>query len=236
MSSILKALKKLENERATRQPDALKIDSDILRSDPPSGNSGIGKILVALLLIAGGAGATYLLMTRTLSPEKNGAAVPRLAVTSPQTATPRPALPPAQIPAEIPPPAIVTVPAQPLKTERVVAPLRKAATPTQTVKANLPAKDASVHKPVAVVTQKAAAPSNTPSNKSAPEAAQKPAIRVNGIAWQNSSADSMAIINGVAVSNGKVIEGVEVEEIQKDRVRFSYHGEKFEIPLGQSNR
>ncbi|MFA7403957.1 MAG: general secretion pathway protein GspB [Pelobacteraceae bacterium] len=232
MSSILKALKKLENERAIRQPDALKIDSDILRPDPPSGNSGIGKILVALLLIAGGAGATYLLMARNLSPEKNGAARTRLAATSSQTATPRPVLPPAQIPAEIPPPAIVTVPAQPLKPERVVTPPRKATTPTQAVKTNQRGKDAPTHKPVTAVTQKTAAPSNKP----VPEAAQKPAIRVNGIAWQNSSADSMAIINGVAVSNGKVIEGVEVEEIQKDRVRFSYHGEKFEIPLGQSNR
>ena len=63
-----------------------------------------------------------------------------------------------------------------------------------------------------------------------------PTLRVNGIAYQNGSADSMAVINGVPVLTGATIEGVTVEEVQKDRVLFQYNGEKFGIPLGQSNR
>jgi hypothetical protein len=34
---------------------------------------------------------------------------------------------------------------------------------------------------------------------------------------------------------GAVIEGAKVEEIGKDRIRFSYGGESFEVPLGNSN-
>lgn len=230
MSSILKALKKLENEKATRQPDSLKIDSDILRSDPPSGVSFVTIILLSFLLIAGGAGATYLFMMRTPSQKKNVSSA-QLPVISPQ--------PPAQpvqsqsatIPTETLPPAVVIVPASKSNAEVTAQQPLKLKKQLQSVKIP-PVSDVSTHRQAAAENNKPATTSKTNTQ----ETASIPTLRVNGIAWQNSSADSMAIINGVAVSNGKVIEGVEVEEIQKDRVRFSYHGEKFEIPLGQSNR
>jgi type II secretory pathway component PulC len=63
-----------------------------------------------------------------------------------------------------------------------------------------------------------------------------PALRVNGIAFQDGGADSVAMINGVPVSSGSVIDGVKIEEIHKSKVIFSHNGERFEIPLGQSNR
>jgi hypothetical protein len=50
------------------------------------------------------------------------------------------------------------------------------------------------------------------------------------------SAESLAIVNGVTVYVGAVVEGARVEEIGKDRIRFSYGGERFEVPLGASNR
>ena len=62
----------------------------------------------------------------------------------------------------------------------------------------------------------------------------KPVLKVNGIAFQD-GADSVAVINGITVSKGSVIEGVRVEEIQKDRVRFSRGEEKFDIILDKSN-
>lgn len=221
MSSILKALKKVENDRATRQPDALKIDSDILRPDTPSGHSTAGIIAAAFLLIAGGAATTYLFTGRTVSPEKK-AATAQFPASAPQL----PAQPSAKIPLETLPPAILVVPAQSSRSERM---------PPHTPKTSKRAqagRDTSANRQRSAVHSTSA----TPAATAVPETAPRPALRVNGIAWQNSSADSMAIINGTAVSNGKVIEGVEVEEIQKDRVRFNYRGEKFEIPLGQSNR
>jgi len=62
----------------------------------------------------------------------------------------------------------------------------------------------------------------------------KPVLKVHGIAFQD-GAESAAVVNGVTVSNGSVIEGARVEEIQKDRVRFSRGGETFDIILDKSN-
>jgi type II secretory pathway component PulC len=62
----------------------------------------------------------------------------------------------------------------------------------------------------------------------------KPVLKVNGIAFQD-GADSVAVINGITVSNGSVIEGARVEEIHKDHVKFSRDGEKFYIILEKSN-
>ena len=59
---------------------------------------------------------------------------------------------------------------------------------------------------------------------------------MNGIAFQEGSRDNMAMINGIAVSSGEMIEGVRVEDIQKNRVIFSQGGEKFEIRLNKSNK
>jgi general secretion pathway protein B len=63
-----------------------------------------------------------------------------------------------------------------------------------------------------------------------------PALRVNGIAFQGGGADSVAMINGEPFSSGAVINGAKIEEILKNKVRFSCNGELFEILLGQSNR
>jgi general secretion pathway protein B len=62
-----------------------------------------------------------------------------------------------------------------------------------------------------------------------------PLLKVQGIAFQDGSATGVAVVNGIAVSKGSVIEGVRVEEIQNDRVMFSRDGKKFEIILDKSN-
>lgn len=60
-------------------------------------------------------------------------------------------------------------------------------------------------------------------------------LKVDGIAFQDGTAEGVAVVNGVAVSKGSEIEGARVEEIQKDCVRFSRGAEKFEIILDKSN-
>jgi type II secretory pathway component PulC len=74
-----------------------------------------------------------------------------------------------------------------------------------------------------------------PEQHEIPIVSARPVVRVNGIAFQDGS-DSVAVINGVPVSRGALIEGIKVEEIQRDRVQFSYDGEKFEVNLGKSNQ
>lgn len=223
MSSILKALKKVENERANRQTEALKIDSDILRPDTKPGYSAVSIIAAAFLLTAVGSAGTYLFMR---APEKH-AATAELSPASPQLPQ-HPTVPPAAvIPLETLPPAIVAVPSQKSTSERARQQLPASTKHVQKAVTVAPGREASTARQEAELGKNSA---------TAPEASPRPALRVTGIAWQNSSADSLAIINGVPVSNGKVIEGARVEAIQKDRVRLSYHGEQFEIPLGQSSR
>ena len=61
-------------------------------------------------------------------------------------------------------------------------------------------------------------------------------LRVNGIAFQDDGAGTVAMLNGEPLSKGGIIAGVNVDEIYKNRVKFRYNGETFEILLGQSNR
>jgi type II secretory pathway component PulC len=65
-------------------------------------------------------------------------------------------------------------------------------------------------------------------------AAANPVLKLHGIAFQD-GAESAAVVNGVTLSNGSVIEGARVVEIQKDRVRFRRGGETFEIILDKAN-
>lgn len=231
MSSILKALKKLEHEKSARSPLSLKIDTDILRTvDSSRGFSPYSLALLFLLVFGGGAAVAFYFV--------RDAKAPREAVTAP----PAPAAKALQ--AKVPPPVITT---ETLPAEIVVVPSGEAPRTMQkktvgAVKAAKAAKAAN-----RAPAKEAAAGVSELQNGSddaamgaakgaVPAAADVTSLRVNGIAFQNSSADSMAIVNGIPVSSGSIIEGTAVEEIRKDRVLFQRNGEKFEIMLGQSNR
>jgi len=228
MSSILKALKKLEQEKAVRKPDSFRIDAEILRGGTPRSFFSTGASLAAIALFLCGVGATYVFMKRhevpaavqpAQAPAKQASSVPPAAVGLPLGSAgqgapdplPRPTMPgksgpepsgpsPRTMPSPLPP--------QPEKltggTPRAVQPESKPMPPSAA--------------PPAVVI--------TPG---------PPVLKVLGIAFQDGSTNSVAVVNGVAVTKGSVIEGVRVEEIQKDRVKFSRGGETFEIILDKSN-
>ena len=204
MSSILKALKKLEDGKAARPPGSLDIGSDILRGDAPRHTSPLVVILIAALLFICGSGATYVYLKYTAATP----AIPPPLLAEQHTASAIAA--PAQQP---PAPHVVSArtKAQPRR-QASVRPLRKAAAS----EANRPIQPA--------------------VRASSPGTLGTPVIKVNGIAFQGDGADSVAVVNGVPVANGSMVEGARVEDIQKDRVLFSYGGEKFEVILGKSNR
>jgi general secretion pathway protein B len=60
-----------------------------------------------------------------------------------------------------------------------------------------------------------------------------PSLTVNGLALSDGE-KRKAIVNGVSVSVGSVIEGARIEDIQENRVRFSRGGKKFEITVGST--
>lgn len=228
MSSILKALKKLEEENLARSGAPPRIDSEILRQDaPPPRSSGTSIALLAVTLFACGAGATYFYLKQPAAPPKNagGTVSPGTAVSPPPAPfAARETAPPVE---RITPEPIVAAPPEPRDKRQ-----RPAAPPPGT--SDQAAGQARAADPVP-----RPAPRNTPTPAQLPGQARPPAatpaLRVNGIAYQD-GADSVAVVNGTPVSRGGMIEGVRVVEIRRDRVFFSSDGERFEIQLGRSNR
>ncbi|GFE61189.1 general secretion pathway protein GspB [Geobacter sp. AOG2] len=212
MSSILKALKKLEAEKTAHTPDALRIDTEILRGSGPSRFPYRNVALLAVLFFVCGSAFTYLYVKRGAHPSGNRTgAPPPQAMQNPPAPGERSRI---QIPAE-----------DGNAPSMQVEPLRRPAPHVKPRRHARPATPAvAPPKPAAVPTPVQAAP-----------AKHIPTLRVDGIAYHIGSADSLAVVNGTTVYAGAVVDGVKVENIGKDRIRFNYEGERFEIPLGKSN-
>lgn len=227
MSSILKALKKLEHEKAARKPNSFRIDAEILRETSQRSFFSTGAFLAAITLFLCGVGATYVFMKRheasvvaqsaqTLTTEVK--AVPS-AATGPRTESDNQG-------AIDPLPRLTTRgkpgpgPASGLPPSRNMSPLLR---PQPEKLTGGPPRIVQPEKPLP---PPVAPPVITPG---------PPVLKVHGIAFQDGSANGVAVVNGVPVSKGSVIEGVRVEEIQKDRVTFSRGGETFEVILDKSN-
>lgn len=225
MSSILKALKKLEHEKTGRFPESLNINADILRSTESTRNfSPFTILLFSLLIFGGGAAATFLFL--------NNSRLPQPATKSQQIVSAEDDQPQVQVsdrpdtlPAEI-----IVVPAKSRSVERRHTVQYKAAD-TASSAANIPH---TVVEPIKMVKTKEVA--TAVKSEYVAIARTVPVLRVNGIAFQNRGTDSLAIVNGVTVTKGAVIEGVAVDDVRNDRVLFRYNGEPFEILLGQSNQ
>lgn len=222
MSSILKALKKVENEHKHRVPANLRIDTDILRPGDSPRFSIVTVSLAAAFLFICGSTVTYLYLkgAGTSGPSRQSAPP------ASDSATPQalPAVPPAP---------------QQIGTDDKAAALRREQQKPSAAPPRSPGKAPSEkrHGIPAGTAQAGASSQTVPSSTVTPaETGIAPGVRVNGIAFQAGGIDSLAVVNGVSVSNGSIIGGARVEEIQKDRVRFVYAGKRFEVMLGESNR
>ncbi len=76
MSSILTALKKLEDENMARKSAPHRIDAEILRSCSSKRISTFRGILLAMILFSGGGGATYLYLKNNSRPPQAPAEAP----------------------------------------------------------------------------------------------------------------------------------------------------------------
>lgn len=223
MSSILRALKKLESSKTALRPEDLKIDAEILRPDSRPRFSSTSLLAASLVLMACASGGTYLYMKRELG--QTSSMAPSVQNTTVST-SPAPAVTKSATPPLVPPSSRQQRSAKPENRpdQKPALILRH-----QGEKGAAPPGREPVFRPV----DKANAAKHLPA---AETARSIPQLRVNGIAFEGSAADNMAIINGVAVAKGTVVAGATVTEILKDRVKFHYNGEPFEIMLGQSNR
>lgn len=224
MSSILKALKKMEQEKMACSDGPLEIDVQIVRDSGVAHHprsTFLRSILPASLIFICGSAATYLYLN----------------ISDPKSIKPRPsntAEIEKTIATEMP---HILIPQGKATVESVKEPasanLQKTKSPARPAHEKLKTKTA----------QSAAPPQNATINQSheKPEEQQRavseivPLLRVNGIAFQPEGSDSAAIVNGTHVTGGSSINGARVEEILKDRVRFNYKGESIEVLLGRSN-
>lgn len=226
MSSILKALKKLEHEKTGRFPESLNINADILRTTESTRSfSPFTLLLFSLLIFGGGAAATFLFLKSSRLPQSATKSQQIISAEDDQPRGSQASVTPDTLPAEI-----VVVPAKSKSAGKRQLPQNKTAAPGNGVanKASTaaePVRPAKSKEVVAAVKSEYIAATRT-----------VPALRVNGIAFQNRGAESVAIVNGVTVTKGAIIEGATVDDVRNDRVLFRYNGEPFEILLGQSNR
>lgn len=221
MSSILKALKKLEHDTAKYKPELFRIDEKILHEESSARFSATAISLIAVALFVCGSGAMYLYMKHK---------APSVPMTQPQSSHSASNVQPA-VPKNI-------TPVLKNNTQKTITPAvpstktRPAVPQTQT---KIRTSDAA-RPPQLVKRDEKAQTSTLVATVPATTSVSRPTLTVNGIAFQDGSRNNMALINGITTSSGDVIEGVKIEEIQKNRVIFSQGGEQFEIKLNKSNR
>jgi general secretion pathway protein B len=231
MSSILKALQKLEQEKANRPDRGMDVAKGIVvgrRPAPrpvwvvPAGMVGVAVLAVLL---------TYTLMGGFVSREPASAkpvTFPAAAGQPPTTAAP------SSLPTTIIREENIPTESRPTITKRAAA-----GTPVRSTDPPFPIAPPIDAAPPPSLTASPAASSEPvdPARNESPQdktgGARRPAIKVSGIAWQKDSTARLAVVNGISVTEGSMVEGARVEGISPDRVRFSYKDEKFDVSLGK---
>jgi hypothetical protein len=65
--------------------------------------------------------------------------------------------------------------------------------------------------------------------------ASHPTLKVTGIAWEKDSPVHLAIVNGTSVVEGSMVSGAKVEKILPDSVRFTFENHSFDVPLNRGD-
>ena len=215
MSVILDALKKLEQEKASSRSGPVDIVPEMVRSREPRARNG--RWLVAVLIT----GAVAVTAVTTMFAMGSFTA-------SKQQPVPPVSGPTASLPEPLPAPQAVKPPSEPaVHSGNNPAPdvIRqhptRQAEPVITPTANPPLER---RQPKTMTDERLGeTPQETGSSSSA--------LKVSGIAWQDDRADRRAVVNGMLVAEGGVIEGARVVAIHQDKVRFSRDGRTFDVAI-----
>ena len=236
MSLILDALRKMEEDRKSRQSQAQDIRPEVLRyrsaprTKEPKPYLPMAIVLILLVAVIG-AGIFW---------REKGARIPQTsAPAAPLTPTSPPQLPAATpLPVSATPQAVAPVlPAVAPQPAAVALPAREQAPPQGQPLANA----APVLPPASRHTRKAASakPASPeavgmakpqPQHRDAAEVLQvMPDVTVSGIAWQDERSLRRAVLNGALVGEGAEVAGARVVEIRENKVRMSRGGQLFEV-------
>jgi general secretion pathway protein B len=226
MSSILEALKKLEDEKAARLSGAGNIPGKVVKAGRRPRQrpwwlvpAGMAAVAASAVLV------TYLLMSG-FSTRNETARAP--AASAPQQ--------PHQIAA--PAAAAPTSPSSPAVTDNEAFPDKRGRTTSPALSPAVhPARQVSppVTTPRQPETRTIEEPAAPPQQITKPGPSDIPALIVSGIAWQKGGAERFAMVNGRPVAEGATVDGARVEEIFPDRVRFSFANRTFEVSLGKTS-
>ncbi|HTP65931.1 MAG TPA: hypothetical protein VMJ66_11115 [Geobacteraceae bacterium] len=228
MSFILKALKKLETEKAARSSAQVEINMAIIAPETArlTGPARTGRWAVVPVLLLACAGLVYLFVYRPSFPANEaGKALPTPVATSAPPPPPMQVAAPAQVTA--PPPQTIAPPASPANHVRdasVTGPSAVSPVPLQ--------PKAEGRKQASARLRGGASPRSEPEPMTLSYGGS-PSLTVSGIAYQDNPADSMAVVNGALVKMGMSVSGARVERIFMDRVRFRGSGGTFEVPLAR---
>jgi hypothetical protein len=181
-------------------------------------------VVGAVLLMACGAGGTYIYMKRDKTPEQTTMTSSAISGQKQQSLSVAPEIKTEQLQ-----PAIVVIPAQ---HQTFSEGERKKNEPPSSLEKSAPA----IVKRPGVAAPPVLTPQRNPPSTTPQKTTTVPALRVNGIALQDDGSASVAMINGEPLSRGGIIAGVTVEEIYINRVKFNFKGTIFEVALGQSNQ
>lgn len=225
MSSILKALKKLEEEKIAQYEESRRhVSGEILKPQIERGISakwlwllaGVSTVVILLLLVALLRKAPTEQLTVKVNPSvKNEMTPPSPAQEAPLT-KPAEGIPKSATPLALP------APEQQLKSQTVLTPplIHNLPRPAETELPGFKAPEPTRAEPAPV--------------KLLP-ASTEAALTLNGIAWNRDSTDRLAIINGQPAGVGEIVAGAVVVEILQDRARFSRNGKTFELSIGKSS-
>ena len=221
MSVILDALKKLDREKSSRRNGTANIAVEILRADlPPPGKRVPRYAAIAFLTAFATAAVTYGVMVKggflsksTPPPAVNPAAPRQEAAPAPTSSEP---VPSARDEINPEPPKIEA----PVRSKKPATSLAGRKVDETKMKQNVIVKEADISPEKA----------NT-SVERPPQASAKPApsLNISAIVWYEEPSRRFAMINGLIVTEGSVVEGMKVEEIYPDRVRFLQQNQHLEI-------
>lgn len=205
MSSILKALRKLEEEKSALGTGGVDIARDILKR---SSSTGVHQqswfILIAVFfgaLLATAAGFWWFFSPAASVPPEPVLVAP---TPPPMVAPAEPVRPPVSV-------AEILVKVQPTSPK---VPLQKTETPSTRV----PQTPASTQ-------------TSSPLEPTALNSAGLPFLKLSGIVYQKNPGERIAILNDLPVMRGTSIEGAEVVDIQPDKVVMLWHGQEFALRL-----
>jgi len=208
MSSILKALRRLEEERARKSSVAPEIAASLLRHSPQRSSTSPW-LWPAAFFVAG------LLLAALFWLWRPSASAPQI-VASPPTAAPPFASTPTEQGGELIIEEVID------QRKPVLIP---AATPAVTPKA-LPA--AIVDLPaVTVASESLPLAQSSKTISTAMEERQSPVV--SAIAWQDDSAGRMAVVDGLPVMTGEFVGNAKVQEIQRDHIVFAEGASLFTV-------